>query len=159
MLTLADIIEAITQVRPSGAGGALRTAQVITEATVDSRQVIPGSLFVALPGERLDGHDFVGAAFEQGAQFAFVQRDMRGQFPVLDLRQANVETQNVTETQYLASLPAEGPLCLWVDDTLAALQQTARFWRRKLNLRVIGITGSIGKSTTKELVAEVLSQR
>ena len=51
------------------------------------------------------------------------------------------------------------PLCLRVDDSLLALQQVARFWRRKLDLKVIGITGSVGKSTTKELVAEVLSQR
>jgi UDP-N-acetylmuramoyl-tripeptide--D-alanyl-D-alanine ligase len=46
-----------------------------------------------------------------------------------------------------------------VDDSLAALQQIARFWRRKLSLRVIGITGSVGKSTTKEVVAQVLSER
>jgi UDP-N-acetylmuramoyl-tripeptide--D-alanyl-D-alanine ligase len=51
------------------------------------------------------------------------------------------------------------PLCLRVDNTVTALQQTARFWRRKLNLRVIGITGSVGKSTTKEVIAQVLSQR
>ena len=51
------------------------------------------------------------------------------------------------------------PFCLRVENTLAALQQIARFWRRKLDLRVIGITGSVGKSTTKELIAEVLSQR
>ena len=46
-----------------------------------------------------------------------------------------------------------------MENTLAALQQIARFWRRKLDLRVIGITGSVGKSTTKEVIAEVLSQR
>jgi UDP-N-acetylmuramoyl-tripeptide--D-alanyl-D-alanine ligase len=50
-------------------------------------------------------------------------------------------------------------VCLLVEDSLEAMQQIARFWRRKLNPRVIGITGSVGKSTTKELVAEVLSQR
>jgi UDP-N-acetylmuramoyl-tripeptide--D-alanyl-D-alanine ligase len=51
------------------------------------------------------------------------------------------------------------PLCLLVDNSLSGLQQTARFWRSQLSLKVIGITGSVGKSTTKELVAEVLSQR
>jgi UDP-N-acetylmuramoyl-tripeptide--D-alanyl-D-alanine ligase len=51
------------------------------------------------------------------------------------------------------------PLCLRVDNTVTALQQIARYWRRKLEIRVIGITGSVGKSTTKEMIAEVLSTR
>lgn len=63
MLTLADAIEALTQTRPDAPA-------VITEATVDSRQAIPGSIFVAIPGERLDGHDFAEDAFKRGASFA-----------------------------------------------------------------------------------------
>ena len=63
MLTLADALEALTDYRP------LATT-VITEAVVDSRQVIPGSLFVAIPGENADGHDFIGEAFRRGASFA-----------------------------------------------------------------------------------------
>jgi UDP-N-acetylmuramoyl-tripeptide--D-alanyl-D-alanine ligase len=51
------------------------------------------------------------------------------------------------------------PICLMVENTLSALQQIARFWRRKLDLVVVGITGSVGKSTTKEVIFEVLSQR
>ena len=54
VLTLADAIEALTNVRPP------MPPQIITEAAVDSRQVIPGSLFVAIPGEKVDGHDFIG---------------------------------------------------------------------------------------------------
>ncbi len=143
MLTLADVIEALTNIR-------LNAAAVITEAAVDSRQVIPGSLFVAMPGERVDGHDFVGEAFKRGASFALIQRDVDASFRTLDLR---------------GGLSAESrpdltpPLCLRVDNSLAALQQIARFWRRKLNLRVIGVTGSVGKSTTKEVIAQVLSER
>lgn len=142
MLTLADAIEALTGTRPGQA------SLVISEANVDSRQVIPASLFVALPGERVDGHEYVGDAFQRGARFALVQRDMPAEFPVLDLRH---------------SIPAEitipaGPFCLRVDDSLAALQKMAGFWRSKLNVRVVGITGSVGKSTTKELVAEVLGK-
>jgi UDP-N-acetylmuramoyl-tripeptide--D-alanyl-D-alanine ligase len=53
----------------------------------------------------------------------------------------------------------DAPICLLVENTLSALQQIARFWRRKLDLDVVGITGSVGKSTTKEVVFEVLSQR
>jgi len=144
LLTLADAIEALTNVRPE------TTAQVITEAAIDSRQAIPGSMFVAIPGERVDGHDFVADAFQRGASFALIQHELPEAFPVLDLRQA-------FSPEMLGGL--NPPFCLWVENTLSALQQIARFWRRKLDLRVIGITGSVGKSTTKELAAEVLSQR
>ncbi len=142
MLTVTDMLEALTNLH-------LECDHIITEAAVDSRQVIPGSLFVAMPGEHADGHDFVEAAFKRGASFALIQKEIPGSFRVLDLRNLPGE----------ARPDLDPPLCLRVENTLAALQQTARFWRRKLNLRVIGVTGSIGKSTTKELIAQVLSQR
>ncbi len=144
MLTLADALEALTSLRPENA------ATVITEAAIDSRQVIPGSLFVAIPGERVDGHDFIGEAFRRGASFALIQRDVDSSLRTLDLRGG----LTVDPAFDLTS-----PLCLRVDNTVSALQRIARFWRRKLNLRVVGITGSVGKSTTKEVVAQVLSQR
>jgi UDP-N-acetylmuramoyl-tripeptide--D-alanyl-D-alanine ligase len=143
MLTLADTIEALTNLRPPAPA-------VITDAAIDSRQVIPGSLFIAIPGERLDGHDFVKAAFARGASFALIQRDLAPGFKVIDLR----GTPPPDMAWDLTS-----PLCLRVDDSLAALQQIAHFWRRRLSLRVIGITGSVGKSTTKEVVAQVLAER
>lgn len=142
MLTLADILEALTGNRP-------QASLVISEAAIDSRQVIPGSLFVALPGERVDGHAYVGEAFKRGAHAALVEQDLPGDYAVLDVRGGLPEK---------TAIPA-APFCLRVDNSLSALQQIARFWRRKLDLRVVGITGSVGKSTTKELVAEVLSQR
>ena len=144
MLTVADVLEALTGVRPVAAN------QVITEAVFDSRKVIPGSLFVALPGERVDGHDFIESAFQRGASLALVQRGISEHGRMLDLRTGSAEDS--------LHIP-EMPFCLLVHDSLKALQQLARFWRRKLNIRVIGITGSVGKSTTKELVAEVLEQR
>ena len=144
MLTVADVLEALTGVRPEAAN------QVITEAVFDSRKVIPGSLFVALPGERVDGHDFIESAFQRGASLALVQRAISEHGRMLDLRTGSAEDS--------LHIP-EMPFCLLVHDSLKALQQLARFWRRKLNIRVIGITGSVGKSTTKELVAEVLEQR
>jgi len=125
---------------------------VITEAVVDSRQVIPGSLFVAIPGERVDGHEFIPEAFRRGASFALTQRDMDTSFRTLDLR-------SVSSADSFSGQDFTTPLCLRVDNTVAALQQIARYWRRKLDLRVVGITGSVGKSTTKELVAEVLGTR
>ena len=145
MLTLADILEALTSVRPSNA------STIVTEGVIDSRQVIPGSLFIAIPGEKADGHDYIEDAFRRGASFALIQRDVNASHLTLDLR-AGLSVES--------TLKFDLPLILRVDNTTSALQQIARFWRRKLpNLRVVGITGSVGKSTTKEMVAEVLSTR
>lgn len=145
MLTVADVLEALTGIRP--AEGAERP---LTDAAIDSRQVNPGALFVALPGEKVDGHDYVADAFQRGAILALVHRELPGEVHMLDLRR-------VAGPDDLPALTF--PLALRVDDSLKALQQIARFWRRKLKPRVIGITGSVGKSTTKEVVAAVLNQR
>ena len=145
MLTIADAIEAITGFRP------LNTT-VITEAVIDSRQTIPGSLFVAIPGEKVDGHNFIDEAFKRAASFALIQRDVDASFHTLDLRA-------VSSADFFLTFDFATPFCLRVENTVTALQQVARFWRRKLDLRVIGITGSVGKSTTKEMIAEVLSTR
>ena len=144
MLKLADVIEALCMQRPQNA------EQVITQAVIDSRVAIPGCIFFALQGERVDGHDYIGHAFEQGASFALVEKDMSAQFHQLDLRQ-------FPDEQALADL--EEPACLLVEDSITALQTIAKFWRSRLDVVVVGITGSVGKSTTKELVAEVLSHR
>lgn len=143
MLKLADVLEALTGQRPEA-------SLIISEAAIDSRQVIPNAMFVALPGERSDGHDYVAGAFERGAQIALIQREIGAQFPVLDLRSGRLPEP--------LQLP-QPPFCILVDDSLAALQQVAGFWRQRLDVRVIGVTGSVGKSTTKELVAQVLGQR
>jgi UDP-N-acetylmuramoyl-tripeptide--D-alanyl-D-alanine ligase len=148
VLSLADVIEALTGFRLDMA------TPVITGGAIDSRQVIQGSLFVALPGEHHDGHDFVGEAFQAGAGYALVKRDLSSQFPVVDLCHPLTADEL---SDRISSL--EGAACLQVEDPLKALQQVAKFWRSKLNVEVIGITGSVGKSTTKEVVAEVLSQR
>jgi UDP-N-acetylmuramoyl-tripeptide--D-alanyl-D-alanine ligase len=144
-MRLADVFEGLCGVRPDWANQV-----VIPEATIDSRQVIPGCIFIALIGERVDGHEFVGQAFERGANLALVQRDLSDQYNLVDLRQ--IGENDLHEARSL-------PLCILVEDSLSAMQKVAGFWRRKLNLRVIGITGSVGKSTTKELTAEVLNQR
>jgi len=144
MLTLADALEALTNLRLES------NTPVITEAAIDSRQVIPGSLFVAIPGEHVDGHDFLGEAFKRGASFALIQQDVDASLRTLDLR-SGLQADTIPSLTF--------PLCLRVENTVTALQQIARFWRRQLDIRVIGITGSVGKSTTKEMIAEVLSQR
>lgn len=144
MLTLGDILKAITSQEMAAFD------QVITDAAIDSRLVIPGSLFIALPGENVDGHDFIGEAFGRGALIALIEREVPSEFVVIDLRKP-VPEQVFSEMVL--------PVCLRVESSLDALQNIAKCWRQRLDLRVIGITGSVGKSTTKELTAEVLGQR
>ncbi len=143
MLTVADVIQALTHTRPENA------SIVISEAAVDSRQVLPAGMFVALEGERVDGHQFISHAFEMGAILALIQKDMGEQYLTIDLRSGLPDN---------FSMPSQ-PFCLRVDNSLQSLQEIARFWRSKLDVKIIGITGSIGKSTSKELIAEVIGQR
>ena len=142
MLRLADVIEALTGIQPEHA------SMVISEAVIDSRQVIPGSMFVALPGERVDGHEFLESVFKSGGAFALVQKDMSQQVKTIQLNDA--PTFNFDDLSQ--------PFCIQVPDTLKAIQTAAKFWRSKLPLKIIGITGSIGKSTTKELAADLLDR-
>ena len=99
----------------------------IGRVLIDSRQAQAGDLFVALAGENRDGHDFVADVLSRGA-FALVSRD---------------------DCTGLSG-------CLAVPDTLAALQTLAAAWRREVNPKVFGITGSSGKTTVKEMLAAVL---
>jgi UDP-N-acetylmuramoyl-tripeptide--D-alanyl-D-alanine ligase len=122
----------------------------ISEVIIDSRRSIPGSLFIALPGEHVNGHRYIDEAFKRGSLIAFIQEDLSQQFPTIDLRNLPVNA--------ILQFP-QPPFCLLVNDSLKALQICAKYWRRQLNIRVVGITGSVGKSTTKELVAEVLAQK
>lgn len=118
-------------------------------AGVDSRQMHAGDIFVAMKGERVDGHGYVAAAFERGARLALVDHDVNAPGTRIDLRRgANLLPGGLTES---------GPCVCLVDDVLATLQQAGAAWRKRFNPTVVGITGSIGKSTTKELTAQVLS--
>jgi len=112
--------------------------------------VAPGGLFVAMDGEAHDGHDYVADAFERGALAVLVERDVQLEASSLDLRKPLAK-------QLKQDL--EPPIILRVANTLEALQTAAKKWRVQSEARVIGITGSVGKSTTKELVADVLSRR
>ncbi len=102
--------------------------------SIDSRTLRPGELFLAVKGERLDGHDFVEQALERGAIAAVVGKGQIARYTV--------------KTPLLA-----------VDDTLTALQTLARAVRRLWAKPLIGVTGSTGKTTTKEAIAHLLSQR
>ncbi|MCC6189690.1 MAG: UDP-N-acetylmuramoyl-tripeptide--D-alanyl-D-alanine ligase [Anaerolineales bacterium] len=151
MLTLGHVVEALTGYQSAGG------PQVITDVVIDSRLTIPGAMFVALPGERTDGHAFVASAFDKGAQAALVQRDL-GEMP--DVAALRCQVLDLREPVTYAQLTAlQLPVCLRVGDTLKAMQALAVYWRRRVPARVIGVTGSVGKTTTKELIAAVLSTR
>ncbi len=79
--------------------------------------------------------------------FALVQKDVSGSFRQLDLREPIAPGSAL-------QIP-DSPFCILVDDSLAALQRIAKYWRKKQDIRVVAITGSVGKSTTKELIADV----
>ncbi len=123
---------------------------MLSEATIDSRRVIPGSLFFALKGERVDGHAYIPQAIAAGAQVVVLDQEITCDFPVLDL-------EAIDKTQLLTTIPPL-PFGIKVKDTLQAMQKIAAFQRKSRNLKVIGITGSVGKSSTKELTAEVLGK-
>jgi UDP-N-acetylmuramoyl-tripeptide--D-alanyl-D-alanine ligase len=113
------------------AGRLLRgETDVFSSYTIDSRKVQPGSLFFALKGDQTDGHLFVDAAFNAGANGAVVQRD-----------------------------PQSNGTLLLVDDSLKALYDLASFVRKQSSARFIGITGSAGKTSTKEFTARILMER
>lgn len=140
--TLGDILEALTDYRPT------REEPAVSSFVVDSREAIPGSAFIAFQGENVDGHDYVVDAFARGAIAALVEHlPATGEWATLD-----------TRAGYTVA-PDRLPVCIVVENTMTALQQIARAWRARFNVRVIGITGSVGKTSTKELVAAVLSQR
>jgi len=145
-LTLADVIEGLLGIRPQGFD------QPVATTVVDSRRVEPGALFVALKGEHVDGHDYVADAFSQGAVAAVVEREVVTEALFLDLTAPDLQSR-------IADFQFSIPLLLKVPDSLQALQQAAAFWRRRHNVRVIGITGSVGKTTTKEQAAAVLARR
>ena len=108
--------------------------------TTDSRKVTPGCVFVALKGEHFDGNDFVEQAFRQGVEWVLME---------------DKEKYNLLPAEYKEriSLPfREGA-------GVGLLQDLARAWRRSLSIPIIGITGTNGKTTTKELCAAVLSTR
>jgi UDP-N-acetylmuramoyl-tripeptide--D-alanyl-D-alanine ligase len=117
---------------------------------IDSREVQPGALFVALHGEKTDGHLYLKDAFERGALAAIAEPAAL----VLGL-DATFVSEGGTTLGQRAGLP----FVFIVPDSLKGLQRLSGFWRARMPAMAIGITGSIGKTTTKETVANVLAQR
>jgi UDP-N-acetylmuramoyl-tripeptide--D-alanyl-D-alanine ligase len=119
-------------------GGELLTgdiATVVTDLVVDSRSVTPGCVFVAVVGENSDGHDFATAAIESGARAVIVTRPSMELAPALD------------------AAKAADAAVIRVDDAIASVQDIAAWHRSRLRCAVVGITGSTGKTTTKDFLA------
>lgn len=103
----------------------------ITHFITDSREAAPGAMFVPIRGERADGHTYIPSVFQQGGSAAFTDHEI----PI-----------------------GPNPLVL-VDDCRAALQQVAAYYRCRFDLPVVGVTGSVGKTTAKEMIAQALTAR
>ena len=103
----------------------------IQGVTIDSRKIQPGNLFIPFKGEHSDGHNYVEAALKSGAAAALWQKDV-------------------------PNPPANLPILI-VEDTLEAIQELARSYRNELHVKVVGITGSNGKTTVKDMTANLLS--
>lgn len=124
--TIREILAATTGIFT---GDCTLLDQKITTTVIDSRKAGPGSLFVAIKGEKVDGYNYIPSAVENGALCVITDRAY-DDYP-----------------------------CVVVNDPVTALQDVARAYRKKLNITVVGITGSVGKTTTKEIVASVLCQK
>ena len=107
----------------------------ISGISTDSRELLPGVIFFALKGEKFDGHDFALKAVEQGASCIVVNREFSADIP-----------------------SGSNTAVIRVKDTLQALGDLASWWRRQFNIKVAAITGSAGKTTTKEMAAGILEQ-
>lgn len=130
MIETEEIIEGLGPTLLERRAGTVRRFR---RPAIDSRQVGRGDLFVALPGSRHDGHEFVDDAIERGARGLLVREVPPGVAP--------------------------GVAAFVVPDTLAALQRLAMTRRERRRAKVIGVTGSVGKTSTKELIAAVLAVR
>lgn len=125
--TLNQLVEVIAAQSINVSDDAL--TKICIGIQTDTRLLKPGEVFLALRGDKFDGHAFVSMAIEKGALAAIVDFEYEApQFPVLQVK-----------------------------NTLEAYQKIARWWRDKFDIPVIGVTGSVGKTTTKELIAAVLA--
>lgn len=112
--------------------------RMVSSVAVDSRKVTEGSLFVALPGERVDGHDFLKAAMDSGCTAALVSKKPEG---------------------VLAEALQKGMALIRVTDTEKALMALAAWYLQQFDIIKVGVTGSVGKTSTKEMVYRILSQK
>ncbi len=147
MLTLGFVLETLTDYQKSGGEPA------VASVVIDSRLTMPGSLFVAFDGDHVDGHDYVFQAFRNGAIAALIEKPVSIECNI-------IKTERPFKDQFPDGLNLTLPICILVASTLEALQALGKAWRNRFpSVRIVGITGSVGKTTTKELTHSVLSRR
>lgn len=139
LFTIEEVLELTgARVLLTGRNGLRRR---IRRLCTDSREIRSGDLFIALKGERFDGHDFVDAALKKGAVGALIA------------------LSTGVESRYQQAPRRTLPLLLGVPDPLVAFQQLAAHHRSRFRIPVVAVTGSNGKTTTKEMVAAILAER
>ena len=146
---MGEVLAILTGYQPTGKEPRLGSF------VIDSRKVQKGSVFVAFQGEAQDGHQFIADAMSRGAAAALVEHVPAGlDYAVLDTRTG--EGAKIAAAEVVA---LHSPLLILVEDSKLALQKVGRAWRDQFKVKVIGITGSVGKTSTKELAHAVLAQR
>lgn len=128
ILTIENIVSALGATLVNGDD--FKEKEILGVA-IDSRKVEKDFLFFAFKGDKVDGHDYIKAAFDNGAAAVVCERVPEGE---------------------------EG-VCIVVEDSVEAIKKLATYYREQLGIKVVGVTGSIGKTTTKEFIATVLSQK
>lgn len=111
-------------------GGTASGHAEVTKVVIDNREVVPGSMFIAIKGERLDGHQFIPSAVEAGAVAVMCSKDVECGVPTIKVK-----------------------------DTTQAFLDLARYYRKEFDIPVVGLTGSVGKTTTKEMIWCVLNAK
>ena len=129
-MTIREILDAVGGKLLGEFGDINRT---VSRVETDSRTIHAGSLFVPLMGERFDGHAYINSALEGGAAGCFTQRERESYLP--------------------------GKFYIKVDSTQRALRDLARYYKKKFPIPVVALTGSVGKTTTKDMVAAVLGEK
>lgn len=128
-MTLTNIAKAVSGIMHTN--GSYNEKMEASDVVIDSRKATKGCIFVATRGERVDGHSFINQVFENGA--------------------LGVICEEVPED-------IKGP-CIQVNDSFVALKELATYYRNQIDTKIVGIVGSVGKTSTKELVASVLSAK
>ncbi|MCD8327004.1 MAG: UDP-N-acetylmuramoyl-tripeptide--D-alanyl-D-alanine ligase [Lachnospiraceae bacterium] len=149
-MTLQNIADCLNRPLINGAG---KEDVEITGAELDSRKIAPGYLFFATRGERVDGHDFIPQAVKKGAVLIICEKEPGEMVPgVTTSGEKEPGEERTSEKISSNQVPY-----IQVEDSFLALKQVAAFYRRQLTIPVVGVTGSVGKTSTREIIAAALS--